>query len=111
MRFLLLLPLAAVLGSCSTSNDEPAGQEVSRSDYGKNWPLTVESGRLACEGSNGIGEATITVDATSYALNGLAKQNPDNADIRPIWADDPELGSGLKKDIGFLIDDALKLCD
>lgn len=108
---LLLLLLAAALLSCSPSDDEPGGQKVSRNDYGKNWPLTVESGTLDCEGSDGIGEATITVDGTTYALNGLAKQNPDNADVRPIWADDPELGQGSKKDIGVLIDDALELCD
>jgi hypothetical protein len=42
-----------------------------------------------------------------YAVNGLAK-GQGFKDIEPIWADDPE--TGLKKNIGPIIDRGLALC-
>lgn len=88
------------LGACGsdssgTSDDE--SNTVRRSDLGKAWPLTVDSGELNCEGSGGVGQATITVDGTRYALNGLAKSNDANEDIQPIWAKDKKLGMGAQQ--------------
>ncbi|GAB3783882.1 hypothetical protein GCM10027601_17000 [Nocardioides ungokensis] len=79
---------------------------------GKKWPLTVDSGTLSCDGSNGVGAVVFTAsDGTKYALNGTAKSSGNYADIRPIWADDKALGYGLKKDISPLIDKGLTLCE
>jgi hypothetical protein len=78
---------------------------VSRADYGTDWPLTVESGVLACDSD----AATIEVGGTTYALNGTARTFRAGVDIDPIWAANPDV-DGLKIDIGPLIDDALKLC-
>jgi hypothetical protein len=79
-------------------------EEVSRSDFGSNWPLTVESGTLACEGA---GAVTFTTSGTTYAVNGMAQGMDQYAEIDPIWADE---GGGLKKNIGPLIDRGLSLC-
>ncbi|MDQ1629578.1 MAG: hypothetical protein QOI54_3322 [Actinomycetota bacterium] len=110
----LLLFLCAC-GGTSTGTDDSAdaapatARAVSAADYGADWPLTVDHGTLKCDGSDGVGEATIDVDGTTYALNGIAKGNTDFSDIDPIWAANPDV-DGLKKDISVLIDDALKLC-
>lgn len=109
---LAVLPIL-LLSACSASDDGGNGdsdKEVSRDDYGAEWPLTVDSGTLECKGSGGVGEATITVDGTKYALNGIAKGNDAYADIRPIWADSPDF-AGVKQDISVLIEDALPLCE
>jgi hypothetical protein len=83
--------------------------DVSRSQFeadGKEWPLTVDSGTLACEpGSRIIFEA----DGTTYAVNGLAKGDGSYADIDPIWADDGS-GLGLKVNISDLIEAGQALC-
>jgi hypothetical protein len=106
MRLGLLVGAAAlfVLAGCGSSE----GVEVSRSDFGSSWPLTVDSGTLRCEGQKGAGAVVINADGTDYAVNGTAK-GQGYADIDPVWADDPEL-AGLKISIGPLIDRGLSLC-
>jgi hypothetical protein len=84
---------------------EPEPGHISRSDMGKKWPLKVDSGELACDGSNGFGAVTFTApDGTVYAVNGSASAR----DIGPIWANHPSIG---KKNIGPLIERGLALCD
>jgi hypothetical protein len=73
---------------------------------GKQWPLTVDSGTLSCDGSDGVGSVTFETGGKLYAVNGLARQD-GYADITPIWA---KAGYGLRKNIGPLIDRGLKLC-
>lgn len=72
------------------------------------WPLTADSGILKCAGSGGVGMVTIDVDGQTYAVNGSAKGDKSNLDIQPIWAD-AEM-AGLKKEIGSLIQEGLRLC-
>lgn len=80
--------------------------KVTRADFGDSWPLTVESGTLRCDGSDGVGKAYIVTSEGTFALNGLAKSEYD--DIDPIWAEGDD---GIpKKDIAPLIDAALELC-
>ncbi len=121
MRLLVAVCLSAALTGCSDfsegfqegvqdgASEKPKGQ-VSRSELGEEWPLTVDEGVLACDGKDGTGSATFTSGGTKYALNGLAKGKGDGIDIDPIWAPNPEV-SGLKKDISPLIDRALALCE
>lgn len=101
------LTLAGCGGSSSSSG--ASTKDVAKADFGESWPLTADKGTLACQGSGGVGAATITVDGTVYALNGTAKSQKAGVDIAPIWAADPDI-DGAKKDIGVLIDAALKLC-
>jgi hypothetical protein len=100
----LALALTGCGGSASSSGD---GETVSRADFGEEWPLTVDSGELRCEGA---GAATITADGTTYALNGTATSMNAGEDIDPIWEPNPDL-PGAKKNIGPLIDRALALCE
>lgn len=104
--------LAAALVGCGRSGGgsthDASSKQISRESI-PDWPLTVDSGLLRCDGANGVGAVTIEVDGTVYALNGVAKGRGKYSDIAPIWADNPA-AAGLKKDIGVLIDEGLKLC-
>ncbi|MBA2463513.1 MAG: DUF2511 domain-containing protein [Nocardioidaceae bacterium] len=123
-RSVALSPLlAAVLLSVSAcglnfgSTDKPAEDPsskpdpavVSREIMGKNWPLTVEDGRLLCMGANGLGAVLfVAPDGTSYALNNAPNQPKDATDVDAILADS---SGGRKKDITPLVLRGLKLCD
>jgi hypothetical protein len=86
--------------------------QISRADMGVRWPLTVDEGRLTCIGSGHAGEVVfVAPDGTNYALNGTANSQLTHvANINKIWANDPRLGPGAKKDIGPLINRGLKFC-
>ena len=109
-RSRLLVKRAAILlalAACTTGGgaDLAANErQVSRADFGNDWPLTVESGVLACEGA---GAVTFTTGGTTYAVNGLAQRTYPEIDA--IWADAP--GPPPKKNIGPLIDRGLALCE
>lgn len=81
---------------------------VTRKEMGKQWPLTVDEGTLACDGENGVGAVTFTTeDGKEYAVNGTAKSQGYDA-IEPIWAKGE--GAIPKKDLTPLVDRGLKLC-
>ena len=87
---------------------------VTRTDLGEQWPLRVDYGVITCQNKiltdRVLPIALFTApDGTVYALNGTAKSHTTAADIEPIWLPNPEV-SGLKIDIGPLIDRALALC-
>src|SRR4051794_34994837 len=106
-----LCVVGLLVSGCSSSGSAADHSErVSSNGMGKKWPLKVNNGTLHCDGSGGVGDVTITVGGTTYALNGAAKSHTNAKDIRPIWANDAHLGFGLKKDIGPLIQRGLRLC-
>lgn len=89
-------------------------QEVSRADFGDDWPLTVEEGVLVCsrEGSRVIVTFLVTGSTREYALNASA-EGQGFPPINPIWADDPlyaSSGAGIKIAITPLRSRALALC-
>lgn len=105
------LALALVVAACGGSTGEGGGgsdsneRAISRSDYGAEWPLTVERGTLRCEGAGAV--VFVAPDGTQYGVNGLAAEYED---IGPIWAANPT-GMTPKMDISPLIDDGGKLCE
>lgn len=106
-----LLPaalLAVLLAACSSSSSStPSHQrDISRTDLGDNWPLTVDRGTLECRDGSSV---VFTVGGTTYAVNGTAKGAHRYAEIDAIWSADPNV-AGLKKNIGPLIDKGLALC-
>lgn len=82
-------------------------RELRASDFGDEWPLTVDGGTVACEAPSRV---TFTVDGTTYSVNGSADSAAATEgwrDIRPIWrkgTDTPYVS------IGPLIDAGLELC-
>ena len=103
-RVVLIALLAVCVSGCSSSSS--TGEAVSRSDFGEDWPLTVDSGTLQCEGAGAV--TFTTEDGTTYAVNGLASGMDRWPEIDSIWADAP---GGLKKNIGPLIQRGLALCE
>lgn len=101
--------MCAVLGGCGGGGDPGGSRQVSGADFPGDWPLTVESGTLRCEGSGGVGAVTFEAGGRVYAVNGTAKSKAGNLDIASIWADDPQ-SAGLKEDMGAFTDAGLALC-
>ena len=89
-------------GSTQSSDADRETFEV----FDLEWPLTVDSGTLYCSG----GEVTFEANGTRYAVNGTAKATGKYPSIDPIWAPAPG-GLGLKRNIGDLIDQGLRLCN
>ena len=107
----VLIILAAMLAAGFVWNAVAGGSDshsknVSRSDYGASWPLTVDSAKIGC--ANGQNEY-VQVGSIRYALNGTAKADGGYSNVDTIWADDPS-SPGLKLSIAPLIADAQKLC-
>ncbi len=106
-RGLLLLVLSVLAGlglvGCGGSSSE---RHVSRTDYGSDWPLTVDEGTLGCWGPSAV--TFTTGDGTTYALNGTALGWADEKG----WSRDKqgEIWDPSKGDIGALIEDGLALC-
>ena len=101
--------LVVVLALSACGGGSANSKEISSSDLGESWPLTVSGGTLHCEGSDGVGAVTIEVDGTTYALNGIAEGQGAGVAIDPIWAANPEI-EGAKKNIGVLVSEGLALC-
>ena len=74
------------------------GVIVRQSDYGKDWPFSVEWGRLY----NDNGAAVFEIEnGKQYALNGVATQR-GFASINSVWRDNPNL-PGTKIPISYMI--------
>ncbi|WKX74137.1 DUF2511 domain-containing protein [Streptomyces sp. XD-27] len=71
----------------------------------KVWPFTVDQGGLRCR----EGAVTFMVDGTEYALNGTAKK-VGFPSVEPVWAEDPELGSGLRVSLSEVLEIGQRLC-
>ena len=99
--------LATIVGLFAACALLPGGNErqVTSADFGDDWPLTVESGVLACEGTDSI---TFQTGGKTYAVveAGIASFG---APIDPIWADEPT-GATSKMDLWPLMRAGLELC-
>ena len=99
-------PSGGVIAGAPTSGP----LQVSRAAFvgsGRDWPLTVESGVLACEG---VSSVVLTADGGGrYAVNGTAETHTSWPSIEALYADAPGQ-PGLKVDLGDLIQAGLALC-
>jgi hypothetical protein len=82
-----------------------SGTEVSASEYGGEWPFTVEGGRLDCVQGRA---AIFIVGDKKYQLNGFARSKGYQP-INSIWRDNPDI-PGTKINIGEMTKLALKQC-
>lgn len=87
-------------------------RQVTRTDLGDQWPLTVQRGTLRCRREGALQIVTFEAPlGRVYAVNGAAA--PYAADIEPIWAPsrDPFLrGTGARVPITSLINVGRALC-
>ncbi|MFI9331961.1 DUF2511 domain-containing protein [Kitasatospora sp. NPDC052868] len=95
---------AVVRGCASDDSDKVRSRAVTSGEVVP-WPFTVSAGMLRCRPGEKV---TFEVGGVEYALNGLAQA--DFPKPTAIWADDPVLGHGLKKDIGKVIAAGRALC-
>lgn len=103
--------------ACGVNN----GSAVSNSDFqkrGHTWPLSVERGRVGCDGP---AYWFASGDGKKYGLNGIASAEKGYEPIEEIWAVDTERMAELRKagikdgivlrvDIGGLIAEAEAAC-
>ena len=84
---------------------------VRSSEYGKDWPLTVDSAKLCCRSQ----AVWVEVNGRKYGVNGTAgailkKYGSASFDLNDIWRDHPNSEAmGLKVSVGRLIQDGLAL--
>ncbi|HOW75701.1 MAG TPA: DUF2511 domain-containing protein [Candidatus Competibacteraceae bacterium] len=97
----------------STSISYAGGVEITESEYGEEWPLTVKKGTLNCTSLGTLGIITFTVNGITYAVNGTAKaraRQNDWREINEIWRDNPNPQYGPKINIAPLVQKGLSLC-
>jgi hypothetical protein len=115
-KTVLILIVCSLVG-CSTQPIEPKKLEskkfeIDAQQYGENWPLRVERGKLACE-QNAV---TFEADGIIYAINGRAQtENHRNgrgwANSKNIRRYDPQGVMYGLMDVGPLIQRGLALCE
>lgn len=84
-------------------------QTVSRAEFGKNWPLSVDSVELRCYGR----ALVFAHDNRIFTINGTAESQAIKngwLDMGNIWRNNPDI-EGTKIPISPLIARAQKLCD
>lgn len=117
-------------GTCATESrgPEPQPSEVDvpaeleddpgllvSTEYGDKWPLVVPYGVAECEHIDAGGrqlQAITFLDPSGkrWAVNGTAQSHTQHPEIRPIWADDPDI-DGAKIDISPIIDKGFEVCE
>jgi len=80
--------------------------EINKTQFGEDWPFSVNKGILSCEGQ---GIVTFIANKKIYAVNGLADA-ARYKNIDEIWLNgkdsyQPKIG------LGPIINEGLKLCD
>lgn len=83
-RYVLGAVVALTIHVCCGVPEPPNQREVTRQEFGEQWPFTVERGTLSCESS----AVVFSVDGRSYAMNGTARGR-GYAAIDPIWRENP----------------------
>lgn len=89
-RILLVLSALVLLSACSVQGVDQSGTaesttNVTASDFGEAWPLTVSSGTIRYRKPSVV---TFSHGGVEYALNGMATSR-GYAAIEPIWTANP----------------------
>ena len=106
--FSILLGLAVILWAAYvilTLNESPVARyespvktpgerRIMRTDYGSQWPFTVDEGVLSCVSLGRVANTDLQavyfrVGNTTYAVNGAAKGRPKGPAIEAIWRRQP----------------------
>lgn len=113
----LLAVVLILLMRAACSNDErqsaaPAERAIRQSNYGADWPLTVNSATLHCEVVRQTRRAVwVEVRGEKYGVNGTARGwlGETRWKLHDIWRDDSDF-PGNKVSVDPLIQDGLALC-
>lgn len=133
LKIILFLSLTLVITSCNNGPKVLNEKKISSSEFGDKWPLTVDEGTLQCVQFevNGVNPEVLrgvifkTKDKT-YSVNGVAASHGVDygfEEISVITKVDlktknemmkvgvSEKDATIKMDIGFLLEEGLKLCE
>ncbi len=89
----LLTGVMLILAAVFEGRLSAEAKRVTRSDFGADWPLTVESGILECQG----GAVTFRHNGVLYAVNGTAMTFKRGKEIDPIWTPGERLMVRIQK--------------
>lgn len=87
--------------------------QITESEYGEEWPLTVKEGTINCKSLGTLGIITFNANGIIYAVNGTAKARARQngwREINEIWKDNPNPQYGPKINIAPLVQKGLSLC-
>lgn len=115
-----LVPWFAVMAVGLVGCRGQSGTTASKADFearGLTWPLTVEQGRLGCDGL----ARYVEVDGRKYGLNGFATAAKGYSELEPIWRWDEahnrriksltsEPVTQLRVSIGDMLGETERLC-
>ena len=106
-RFLSLISIALTLFIVSCTNNK---KDLSKSDYGQDWPFSVENGTVKCTGSEY--HIIFVSGGETYALNEAAKTSGEYHDIEDIIRPDANYpGRKIMMDLSAIEFEGLKLCN
>ena len=105
---------AVLLASSAACGEFAKTHELSKQsfvdDYGYSeeyWPWSADDTTVECKDHNAV---VMTIDGTTYPLNGMAKDwKYANGDLNNVWKDNPDV-DGLKVDISDYNHIALGFC-
>ncbi len=80
---------------------------VTKTQYGRRWPLTVGAGVVHCQR---LAVTFTAPDGRTYAINRIAISAHRGRDVNPIWSRAPQGSDRSRLDIAPIIDRGLKLC-
>ena len=110
---LVLVSALMLLSGCTGGDGVEEGVELSREDFGDDWPFTIPKGYADCvRGNAAVFRVELDYDDYldgTYALTGAA-MSAGYPEINPIWRDNPNI-EGAKISIRPIIDIALEECD
>jgi len=97
--WVLAIVVLQALSTAAHAND----RTVSRSQFGDEWPFTVEEGTLRCSDN----EVTFSTNGVQYAVNGSAK-SAGYASMDTIWQPNTELIQEMADAMGMTLEEAMK---
>ena len=94
-----------LMASCDDSS-----KRISKSDFGDDWPFSVESGTLSCQGDPYV--IIFESGGRTYGLNDAARATEQYEEISVIVKTDENYPGGqVKMDISVIEFEGLKLCN
>lgn len=100
------LLVVALLGACSADKGFGETQEVTATDYGSAWPLTVDSALLNCDENGSI---SVQVQGAAFRIDDITDPQDVPSGFLRIWATDPAQASG-RKELKPLLEHGRSLC-
>ena len=111
-KYIFKIPVALLLIGCGSEQPSESNhmndKNITKAEYGKDWPFTVDRGILKCVD----GSVVFVANGKTYGVNGVSKSH-GYADLEEIWAIDSSLtdaNTTIRIGIGPILEAGVKLC-